>query len=75
MSVRWPSSTSRRPSALPTFEHATIVLAAITTAAASVIAVPDARDLAGAGLACLMIAIAAVDARRAWLRPCGARAP
>jgi leader peptidase (prepilin peptidase)/N-methyltransferase len=65
MSVRWPISMSRTPaSALPTFEDATIILAAIVTAAASMIAVPGARGLAGAGLACLMIAIAAVDARR-----------
>jgi hypothetical protein len=34
------------------------------TAAASVIVMPGARGGAGAGLACLMIAIAAVDARR-----------
>jgi len=65
MSVRWPSSISRTPgSALPTFEAATIVVAAIATAAASMIVVPGGRGLAGAGLACLMIAIAAVDARR-----------
>jgi leader peptidase (prepilin peptidase)/N-methyltransferase len=56
---------SRTPgSALPTFEAATIVVAAIATAAASMIVVPGGRGLAGAGLACLMIAIAAVDARR-----------
>jgi leader peptidase (prepilin peptidase) / N-methyltransferase len=65
MSVRWPSSMSRTPGlALPTFEDATIVIAAIATAAASMIVVPGARGVAGAGLACLMIAIAAVDARR-----------
>ena len=65
MSVRWPNSMSRTPgSALPTFEGATIVVAAIATAAASMIVVPGGRGLAGAGLACLMIAIAAVDARR-----------
>jgi leader peptidase (prepilin peptidase)/N-methyltransferase len=65
MSVRWPNSMSRTPgSALPTFEAATIVVAAIATAAASMIVVPGGRGLAGAGLACLMIAIAAVDARR-----------
>jgi len=65
MSVRWPSSMSRTPgSALPTFEDATIVVAAIATAAASMIVVPGGRGVAGAGLACLMIAIAAVDARR-----------
>jgi leader peptidase (prepilin peptidase) / N-methyltransferase len=65
MSVRWPNSMSRTPgSALPTFEDATIVVAAIATAAASMIVVPGGRGVAGAGLACLMIAIAAVDARR-----------
>jgi leader peptidase (prepilin peptidase) / N-methyltransferase len=65
MSVRWPSSMSRTPGrALPTFEDATIVIATIATAAASMIVVPGARGVAGAGLACLMIAIAAVDARR-----------
>jgi leader peptidase (prepilin peptidase)/N-methyltransferase len=65
MSVRWPSSMSRTPgSALPTFEDASIIVAAIATAAASMIVVPGARGVAGAGLACLMIAIAAVDARR-----------
>jgi len=63
--LRWPNSTSRTPgSVLPTFEDATIVVAAIATAAASMIVVPGGRGLAGAGLACLMIAIAAVDARR-----------
>ena len=65
MAVRWPNSMSRTPgSALPTFEDATIVVAAIATAAASMIVVPGGRGVAGAGLACLMIAIAAVDARR-----------
>src|SRR6266851_233249 len=65
MSVRWPSSMSRTTaSALPTIEDATIVIATIATAAASMIVVPGGRGVAGAGLACLMIAIAAVDARR-----------
>ena len=65
MAVRWPNSMSRTPgTALPTFEDATIVVAAIATAAASMIVVPGGRGLAGAGLSCLMIAIAAVDARR-----------
>jgi leader peptidase (prepilin peptidase) / N-methyltransferase len=65
MSVRWPSSMSRTPgSALPTFEDATIVVAAIATAVTSMIVVPGGRGVAGAGLACLMIAIAAIDARR-----------
>src|SRR6516164_10739152 len=65
MSVRWPSSMSQTPgSALPSFEDATIVVAAPATAAASMIVVSGGRGVAGAGLACLMIAIAAVDARR-----------
>jgi leader peptidase (prepilin peptidase) / N-methyltransferase len=65
MSMRRPSSISGTPGgALPTFEDATIVIAAIATAAASMIVVPGARGVAGAGLACLMIASAAVDARR-----------
>ena len=65
MSVRWPSSMSQTPgSALPSFEDATIVVAALATAAASMIVVSGGRGVAGAGLACLMIAIAAVDARR-----------
>ena len=65
MAVRWPNSMSRTPgSALPTFEDATIIAAAIATAAASMIVVPGGRGVAGAGLACLVIAIAAVDARR-----------
>jgi len=65
MAVRWPNSMSRTPgSALPSFEGATIVVAALATAAASMIVVPGGPGVAGAGLACLMIAIAAVDARR-----------
>jgi leader peptidase (prepilin peptidase)/N-methyltransferase len=65
MSVRWPNSMSRTPgSPLPIFEDATILVAALATAAASMIVVPGGRGVTGAGLACLMIAIAAVDARR-----------
>ena len=65
MSVRWPSSMSQTPgSALPSFEDATIVVAALATAAASMIVVSGGRGVAGAVLACLMIAIAAIDARR-----------
>ena len=65
MSVRWPSSMSQTPgSALPSFEDATIVVAALATAAASMIVVSGGRGVAGAVHACLMIAIAAIDARR-----------
>jgi leader peptidase (prepilin peptidase)/N-methyltransferase len=63
VSVRWLSSLSR-PGSVPGFEDVTILMAAVTTAAASVIAVPGLAGVAGAGLACVMVAIAAVDARR-----------
>jgi len=64
MSVRWLSSISRPRANAPVFEDVTIVVAAVATAAASMIVVPGLRGVAGAGLACLMVAIAAVDARR-----------
>jgi hypothetical protein len=49
MSVRWPSSMSRTPGRpLPTFEDATIVIAAIATAVASMIVVPSPRGVVGA---------------------------
>jgi leader peptidase (prepilin peptidase)/N-methyltransferase len=40
-----------------------IVLASVLSVGTSVILVPNARGMCGAGLACLMIAIAAADAR------------
>src|SRR5258708_6388582 len=64
MSVRWLSSISRPPRSTLSFEDVTIVIAAVATAAASMIVVPGALGVAGAGLACLMVGIAAVDARR-----------
>jgi leader peptidase (prepilin peptidase)/N-methyltransferase len=64
MSVRWLSSMSRPRARAPAFEDVTIVVAAVATAAASMIVVPGLPGVAGAGLACLMVAIAAVDARR-----------
>ncbi len=64
MSVRWLSSMSLPRRSAVSFEDVTIVIAAVSTAAASMIVVPGAPGLAGAGLACLMVAIAAVDARR-----------
>jgi leader peptidase (prepilin peptidase) / N-methyltransferase len=64
MSARWLNSISRPRRIAPSFEDVTIVMAGVATAAASMIVVPGLRGVAGAGLACLMVAIAAVDARR-----------
>jgi leader peptidase (prepilin peptidase)/N-methyltransferase len=64
MSARWLSSMSWPPRSTLSFEDITIVVAAVSTAAASMIVVPGALGVAGAGLACLMVRIAAVDARR-----------
>jgi hypothetical protein len=72
MSVHWLNSIARTPRGVPTFEDATVVVAAVATAAASIIvAAPGlggvagpGGGVAGAGLARLMVAIAAVDARR-----------
>ena len=64
MSVHWLNSIARTPRGAPTFEDATVVVAAVATAAASIIAAPGLGGVAGAGLARLMVAIAAVDARR-----------
>jgi hypothetical protein len=65
MSVHWLNSIARTPRGVPTFEDATVVVAAVATSAASIIAAPGLGGVAGACLACLMVAIAAVDARRA----------
>jgi len=64
MSMHRLNSIARTPRGVPTFEDATVLVAAIATAAASFIAAPGLGGVAGAGLACLMVAIAAVDARR-----------
>ena len=64
MSAQWLNSIARTPRGVPTFEDATVVAAAVATAAASIIAAPGLGGVAGAGLACLMVAIAVVDARR-----------
>src|SRR5580692_7735887 len=64
MSVHRLNSITRTSRGVPTLEDATIVVAAVATAAASIIAAPGLGGVAGAGLACLMVAIAAVDARR-----------
>ena len=62
MPARW--SSLRSLGAIGTAEAVAIGLTSIVSVAASVILLPDLRGVAGAGLALLMIAIAAVDARR-----------
>jgi leader peptidase (prepilin peptidase)/N-methyltransferase len=62
MLVRWSSLNAR--SAIGTLETIAIALAAAAGLAVSVILMPDARGAAGGGLALIMVAIAAIDARR-----------
>lgn len=62
MLVRWSSLNSL--SAIGTLEAIASGLAAAAGLAASVILLPDARGAAGGGLALIMVAIAAIDARR-----------
>lgn len=64
MLARWSILISRRLAAARTFEEVTIVLAGVAGLAASLLLLPDARGVAGGGLALLMIAIAVIDARR-----------
>jgi leader peptidase (prepilin peptidase)/N-methyltransferase len=64
MSTRWLTSLSAPRGTALSAEGVAIAIAAVSMAAASMIVVPGWRGLAGAGLACLMIGIAAVDARR-----------
>jgi leader peptidase (prepilin peptidase) / N-methyltransferase len=64
MLARWSILLSRRLATARTFEEVTIVIAGAAGIAASVLLLPDARGVAGGGLALLMIAIAVVDARR-----------
>jgi hypothetical protein len=52
MSVHWLNSIARTPGGVLTFEDATVVAAAVATAAASIIAAPGLGGVAGAGLAC-----------------------
>jgi hypothetical protein len=70
MSMHRLNSIARTPRGVPAFEDATVVVAAVATSAASIIAAPGLGGVAGAGLACLMVAIAAVDARRSAVPPC-----
>ena len=60
MLARWPILNWRVLTAL---EATAIGVAAVAGVAASLVLVPDARGVAGAGLALLMIVIAAIDAR------------
>jgi len=62
--VRWCAVISQTASGMRTVEAVALASVAIIGVAASIIMVPDWRGLAGAGLAVLMAAIAAVDARR-----------
>jgi hypothetical protein len=55
MSVHWLNSIARTPRGAPTFEDATVVVAAVATAAASIIAAPGLGGVAGARLACLKV--------------------
>jgi len=64
MLARWSILISRRLASARTFEEVTIVLAGAAALAASLLLLPDARGVAGGGLALLMIAIAVIDARR-----------
>ena len=64
MLARWSVLISRRLATAAIVEDVTIVIAGVAGIAASVLLLPDARGVAGGGLALLMIAIAVVDARR-----------
>jgi leader peptidase (prepilin peptidase) / N-methyltransferase len=64
MAARWLTSLSAPRGTALTAEGVAIAIAAVSMAAASMIVMTGWRGLAGAGLACLMIGIAAVDARR-----------
>jgi leader peptidase (prepilin peptidase)/N-methyltransferase len=64
MSARWLTSLSAPRGTGLSVEAAAIAVAAVSMVAASMIVVSGWRGVAGAGLACLTIGIAAVDARR-----------
>jgi leader peptidase (prepilin peptidase) / N-methyltransferase len=64
MSARRLTSLSAPRGTGLSVESVTVAVAAVSMAAASMLVVPGWRGVAGAGLACLMIGIAAVDARR-----------
>ena len=60
----WSFSSARALAAIRMPDAAVIGVAAVLAVAASLLLVPGARGAAGSGLALLMIAIAAIDARR-----------
>ncbi len=62
--ARWRAVISRTAAAMWTAETIAVAAAGICAIAASLVLAPDWRGIAGAGLAVLMFAIAAVDARR-----------
>jgi leader peptidase (prepilin peptidase)/N-methyltransferase len=64
MLARWSTLVSRTLTTTRTFEEITILIAWVASIAASLILLPNARGVTGAGLAVLMIAIAVIDARR-----------
>src|SRR3974390_1485860 len=64
MLARWPSLNLRALATFGTADAIATGVAAAGSVAASLILLPDMRGVAGAGLALLMVAIAAIDARR-----------
>jgi leader peptidase (prepilin peptidase) / N-methyltransferase len=64
MLTRWSSLISQTRVTTRTLDELTIILAGVASIAASLIVLPNALGVVGAGLAILMIAIAVIDARR-----------
>jgi leader peptidase (prepilin peptidase) / N-methyltransferase len=62
--ARWRAVVSRTAAVMWTVETIVVAAAGVCAIAASLVLVPEWRGIAGAGLAALMFAIAAVDARR-----------
>src|ERR1700732_2096199 len=62
--ARWCAVVSRTTSAMRAVDIVALVGVASVGVVASIILVPDWRGVSGAGLALLMVAVAAVDARR-----------
>src|SRR5262249_61814591 len=63
--ARWCASVSRTASAMRSVRVTVVAcVASLIGVVASLVLVPDSRGAWGAGLAVLMVAIAAVDARR-----------
>src|SRR5512133_3515706 len=64
MLARWSSLVSRTLTTTRTLEEISVLIAWAACVAASLILLPNAQGAIGGGLAVLMIAIAAIDARR-----------